>query len=75
MGRPLKTRFRSTSSCMAQPSVVQLKTEADHNKRLFSDQKTGMNACFVICEEQKQGVAETFPCFPDTADSAWCTKE
>ena len=34
------------------------------NERLFSDQETGMNACFVICEEQKQGIAEIFPCFP-----------
>ena len=49
-------------------------TEADHDKRLFSDQETDMNACFVTCEEQKQGIAETFPCLPDSADSARYTK-
>ena len=34
------------------------------NEKLFSDQETGVNACFVICEEQKHGIAEIFPCFP-----------
>ena len=34
------------------------------NERLFSDQETGMNACFVICEKQKHGIAEIIPCFP-----------
>merc|ERR1712109_369753 len=33
-------------------------------EKLFDDQKTGVNACFVISEEQKGGIAEIFPCFP-----------
>merc|ERR1719382_2358587 len=31
---------------------------------LFNDQQTGVNACFVISEEQKGGIAEIFPMFP-----------
>merc|ERR1739844_828631 len=34
------------------------------DEKLFDDQKTGVNACFVISEEQKGGIAEIFPCFP-----------
>ena len=34
------------------------------NEKLFSDQETGVNACFVISEEQKHGIAEIIPCFP-----------
>ena len=40
--------FRFTASCMAQPSSCaagRLKQIA--NERLFSDQETGLNACFV----------------------------
>jgi glycosyltransferase involved in cell wall biosynthesis len=33
-------------------------------EKLFDDQKNGVNACFVISEEQKGGIAEIFPCFP-----------
>merc|ERR1739844_721804 len=33
-------------------------------EKLFDDQTTGVNACFVISEEQKGGIAEIFPCFP-----------
>merc|ERR1719343_1626811 len=33
-------------------------------EKLFDDQKTGVNACFVISEEQKGDIAEIFPCFP-----------
>lgn len=33
-------------------------------EKLFDDQKNGINACFVISEEQKGGIAEIFPCFP-----------
>ena len=33
-------------------------------EKLFDDQKTGVNACFVISAEQKGGIAEIFPCFP-----------
>merc|ERR1711920_652678 len=33
-------------------------------EKLFDDQKAGVNACFVISEEQKGGIAEIFPCFP-----------
>merc|ERR1711920_624249 len=33
-------------------------------EKLFDDQKTGVNACFVISEEPKGGIAEIFPCFP-----------
>merc|ERR1712190_290982 len=31
---------------------------------LFDDIENGVNACFVISEEQKGGIAEIFPCFP-----------
>lgn len=31
---------------------------------LFSDQVNGINACFVISEEQKGGIKEIFPMFP-----------
>merc|ERR1712060_1043993 len=34
------------------------------DEKLFDDQKSGVNACFVISEEQKGGIAEIFPCFP-----------
>merc|ERR1712113_33454 len=34
------------------------------DEKLFDDQKNGVNACFVISEEQKGGIAELFPCFP-----------
>merc|ERR1739844_336250 len=34
------------------------------DEKLFDDQKTGVNACFVISEEQKGGIKEIFPCFP-----------
>jgi glycosyltransferase involved in cell wall biosynthesis len=34
------------------------------DEKLFDDQKNGVNACFVISEEQKGGIAEIFPCFP-----------
>merc|ERR1712051_992301 len=33
-------------------------------EKLFDDQTNGVNACFVISEEQKGGIAEIFPCFP-----------
>merc|ERR1740129_183700 len=33
-------------------------------EKLLDDQKSGVNACFVISEEQKGGIAEIFPCFP-----------
>jgi fructose-bisphosphate aldolase class II len=33
-------------------------------EKLFSDQENGINACFVISEEQKGGIAEIFPMFP-----------
>jgi len=34
------------------------------DEKLFLDQKDGINACFVISEEQKGGIAEIFPDFP-----------
>merc|ERR1712060_790094 len=34
------------------------------DEKLFDDQQKGVNACFVISEEQKGGIAEIFPCFP-----------
>merc|ERR1712217_510401 len=34
------------------------------DEKLFDDQTNGINACFVISEEQKGGIAEIFPCFP-----------
>jgi glycosyltransferase involved in cell wall biosynthesis len=34
------------------------------DEKLFDDQKNGVNACFVISAEQKGGIAEIFPCFP-----------
>merc|ERR1712061_733364 len=34
------------------------------NDKLFSDIKEGVNACFVISAEQKDGIAEIFPDFP-----------
>mmetsp|Transcript_9058 Transcript_9058/g.14643 ORF Transcript_9058/g.14643 Transcript_9058/m.14643 type:complete len:467 (-) Transcript_9058:67-1467(-) len=33
-------------------------------EKLFDDQENGVNVCFVISEEQKGGIAEIFPCFP-----------
>merc|ERR1712050_249004 len=33
-------------------------------EKLFSDLSDGVSACFVISEEQKNGIAEIFPCFP-----------
>merc|ERR1712050_735356 len=33
-------------------------------EKLFDDINNGVNACFVISEEQKGGIAEIFPCFP-----------
>jgi len=33
-------------------------------EKLFDDQVDGVNACFVISEEQKGGIAELFPTFP-----------
>merc|ERR1719230_741273 len=33
-------------------------------EKLFDDVKNGVNACFVISAEQKGGIAEIFPCFP-----------
>merc|ERR1712154_169999 len=33
-------------------------------EKLFDDQVNGVNACFVISAEQKGGIAEIFPCFP-----------
>merc|ERR1719265_359426 len=32
--------------------------------KLFDDQENGVNACFVISEEQKGGIKEIFPMFP-----------
>merc|ERR1712151_379824 len=32
--------------------------------KLFDDQERGVNACFVISAEQKGGIAEIFPMFP-----------
>jgi len=34
------------------------------DEQLFNDQKNGVNACFVISEEQKGGIKELFPMFP-----------
>merc|ERR1719335_1048519 len=34
------------------------------DEKLFDDQKTGVTACFVISQEQKDGIKEIFPCFP-----------
>jgi glycosyltransferase involved in cell wall biosynthesis len=34
------------------------------DEKLFDDQENGVNACFVISEEQKGGIAELFPTFP-----------
>merc|ERR1740121_2124677 len=34
------------------------------DEKLFDDQKTGVTACFVISQEQKGGIAEIFPSFP-----------
>jgi len=33
-------------------------------EKLFSDVENGVNACFVISNEQKGGIEEIFPCFP-----------
>jgi len=33
-------------------------------EKLFDDQVNGVNACFVISQEQKGGIAEIFPSFP-----------
>merc|ERR1712156_315943 len=33
-------------------------------EKLFDDQENGINACFVISAEQKGGIAEIFPMFP-----------
>lgn len=33
-------------------------------EKLFDDQVNGINTCFVISEEQKGGIAEIFPSFP-----------
>ena len=33
-------------------------------EKLFDDQKTGANVCFVISTEQKGGIEEIYPCFP-----------
>merc|ERR1712054_528381 len=34
------------------------------DEKLFDDQTNGVNACFVISQEQKAGIAEIFPSFP-----------
>jgi len=34
------------------------------DEKLFDDQKNGVNACFVISKEQKDGIKELFPTFP-----------
>merc|ERR1712048_1024214 len=34
------------------------------DEKLFSDIENGVNACFVISKEQKGGIEEIFPCFP-----------
>merc|ERR1719420_2299044 len=34
------------------------------DEKLFDDTVNGVNACFVISDEQKGGVAEIFPTFP-----------
>merc|ERR1711904_220627 len=33
-------------------------------EKLFDDQENGINACFVISAEQKDGIKEIFPMFP-----------
>merc|ERR1711941_3979 len=33
-------------------------------EKLFNDPVNGVNACFVISAEQKGGIEEIFPCFP-----------
>merc|ERR1711979_137109 len=33
-------------------------------EKIFSDTKNGVNACFVISNEQKEGINEIFPSFP-----------
>merc|ERR1740139_405862 len=33
-------------------------------EKLYDDQENGVNACFVISAEQKGGIEEIFPCFP-----------
>jgi glycosyltransferase involved in cell wall biosynthesis len=33
-------------------------------EKIFDDQKNGVNACFVISQEQKEGIKEIFPSFP-----------
>merc|ERR1712080_571992 len=33
-------------------------------EKLFDDQVNGINACFVISNEQKDGIKEIFPMFP-----------
>jgi len=33
-------------------------------EKIFDDQKNGVNACFVISNEQKDGIKEIFPSFP-----------
>jgi len=34
------------------------------DEKIFDDQKNGVNTCFVISNEQKDGIKEIFPCFP-----------
>merc|ERR1719471_2559943 len=34
------------------------------DEKIFDDTENGVNACFVISEEQKGGIAEIFPTFP-----------
>merc|ERR1712084_29980 len=34
------------------------------DEKLFDDQVNGVNACFVISAEQKDGIKEIFPMFP-----------
>merc|ERR1712117_775970 len=34
------------------------------DEKLFADTKNGVNACFVISQEQKDGIKEVFPTFP-----------
>merc|ERR1712226_904456 len=34
------------------------------DEKLFDDQKNGVTACFVISKEQKDGIKEIFPMFP-----------
>merc|ERR1719223_1285385 len=35
-----------------------------NDEKLFDDQKNGVNACFVISKEQKDGIKEIFPQYP-----------